>query len=433
MFSSTNETRTSPTPSTPYIYLNNNPLKCDLSLAYFLLGTDQREFVEAFRENCIEESQPKQKYYNGSCPADCKSTEIKFESHLQIFISCEGKGLTNVPNIELANVTSIDVTSISVTLNISNKSLTELPNLRGHSLVTVIQASHNKISNIEVKNFPSNLRALDVSHNNIQMISADVVQHLQSHKSLEIFFFKGNPLSCDCSSNAKALIEFVKVNESIMDLQGAKCNFSTTLQFDLSNDLLENHCKNERSIQILAVLTILAILTGISSVLFYRYRQFIKVWLYVHNVCLWWVDEEHLDRDKEYDAFLSYSHLDADFVYRLVEELENNKPCFRLCVHERDFLGGAEIEKSVGHSFTILFIISSCGCCRAYCSFIVSERPCRHQHISARFEMFPFFSRSSSQWKILAERLSFYRKTSCSPNGPHTNFIWHTIKVLPIE
>ncbi|GIY01973.1 protein toll [Caerostris darwini] len=43
-----------------------------------------------------------------------------------------------------------------------------------------------------------------------------------------------------------------------------------------------------------------------------RYKMNVKVWLYSHGVT--WVKEKDIGRDKEFDAFISFSYKDQDLV-----------------------------------------------------------------------------------------------------------------------
>lgn len=345
---STYEIRLAPE-SSVLIHLNDNPLVCDCSMYSFLSGKGD-QLSTAFVQNCIK-SLVHLKPCNSlddsmkNCPAECRCSKRSDVQGQQILITCEGKGLKTVPKIE-----NEAEHSTSIELDISKNRLTKLPKLPRNSNVIVIQASHNKISYIDVENLPQRLRALDVSHNEIQMISPNVLHHLKNHRNLEIFFFSENPLLCDCSTDTEELMAFAKENNSITDLQNIKCTVSE-MSYELSSDFLKEFCLDKLYKELFIYLAVLTFLIGLFAVLFYKYQQFIKVWLYAHNACACWVDEEYLDRDKVYDAFMSYSHLDDDYVNDLVDKLECGSPRFKLCVHERDFVGGEEIEKSVNFNF----------------------------------------------------------------------------------
>lgn len=325
------------------LHLNDNPLECDCNMHSFLSATDQNKLATVFSYNCKIDhfylktcvNKPYLPPYSSSaqCPSECNCEKMEdgTESNFWIIISCESKGLTSLQEIGFENATSIQ-------LAISNKNLMELPKLPSHSRVTFIQASHNKISNIVTENLPAKLRVLDVSYNNIQRISANVLDYI---KRLEVVFLKENPFKCDCSDEMTNFIKFVSA--PVTDLQGAKCDSTNELSIKTMGD----YCSQRAFIRNLIIVIVLAILIMIVSFVYYKYQQVIKAWLYAHNFRLWWIDEEHLDKDKVYDAFISYSHLDEAFVQYLVETLENSSPPFKLCVHVRDFTPGELIEQSV--------------------------------------------------------------------------------------
>lgn len=317
------------------IYLNDNPLNCDCSMFEFLSGTHQRHLAPIFDFKCHKDSVfmktcTRKTYADDKCPTKCNCTGDEFAVH----VSCKGKQLTSPPDIKFINAKSIE-------LDISDNSLTELPILQTDERVTFIQASLNQISEIKTENLPPNLRGLDLSHNDIRIIAPNVIHSVQKHQKLEVFLVKDNPFTCHCT-DTKPLIEFAKENSSITDLKGAKCD----LHYELSDEMLQKTCRREAMIYILASVTILISMSGVTLVLFFKNRKFIKMWLYSHDWFLWWVDEEYIDRDKEYDIFISYADENRLTAYRIFYAL---KKCnvFKICWHEQDFIAGESIDKSI--------------------------------------------------------------------------------------
>ncbi|KAG9480733.1 hypothetical protein GDO78_010153 [Eleutherodactylus coqui] len=68
-------------------------------------------------------------------------------------------------------------------------------------------------------------------------------------------------------------------------------------------------------------------------------------------------------REYTYNAFISYSYSDADWVRGvLLPHLENSNPSYRVCIHERDFLPGKwiidNIIENIENSHKIIFVLS---------------------------------------------------------------------------
>ena len=84
---------------------------------------------------------------------------------------------------------------------------------------------------------------------------------------------------------------------------------------------------------------------GLLSLICVIFKKQIKIWLYAHNCCLWWVTEEEADKDMMYDAFFVFSHFDDRFVTDMIINLEEKE--FKCCVHHRDWAAGEMIVTQV--------------------------------------------------------------------------------------
>ncbi|GIX75525.1 protein toll [Caerostris darwini] len=77
-----------------------------------------------------------------------------------------------------------------------------------------------------------------------------------------------------------------------------------------------------------------------------RYKMNVKACFYSHGVV--WVKEKDIDKDKEFDAFISFSHIDQDFaILELIKRIEEEDPDIRLCLHYKHFLPGEFIQENI--------------------------------------------------------------------------------------
>lgn len=130
---------------------------------------------------------------------------------------------------------------------------------------------------------------------------------------------------------------------------------------------MEEICHENSEINTIIVIgsicfAIFGIVFGLLFALLNRYKTEIKIWLYSHNIT-WSISEYSLDKDKKYDAFISFSQKDEDLVANhLVPGLEKGAIHFKLCLHYRDWVVGdwipAQITRSVDESRRTIIVLS---------------------------------------------------------------------------
>nr|AAM97776.1 Toll-related protein [Aedes aegypti] len=275
------------------------------------------------------------------CPEECHCSQRPID--LTVVVNCTGRGLIRIP--QLPHPETFGYSSIE--LHIDNNSINELPT-EGLAAVSMLFARNNSIS--QLKNLPSNLRVLDVSMNRLTTLDAITIQALNGSLPLERLHLGSNPWQCDCSS--APFLDFVQQTyQLIADTIHITCPNGRRL---VAISVVEL-CK-ERWIMIVAVslsILVLGLFVGISTALCFAYHNEIKIWLFKRNLLMCWVTEQEVDKDKQFDAFISYSHHDEDFVANhLVPTLEQPPMNFRTCWHVRDWTPGELITEQMTRSIS---------------------------------------------------------------------------------
>lgn len=255
----------------------------------------------------------------------------------------------------------------------------------GHNLLTSLKPSMfrrvtklktlilhgNKINFISEKTFehlPA-LSYLDLSANNLNKISGYEFKSMSSVRQLKL---ASNPWSCDCRYLERMKNFTITHAHKILDFDDVTCarqnsTYNILEKYPLADVHLPDFCDNETVIYnhtsieidrlsksaIAAMSTVLSItFLGLIAfgIIFWK-REFLKVWCFVKFGWKFTGTEKKDDASRPYDAFVSYSSHDEDFIVReltpYLEEERQGRPGYRLCVHYRDFAVGASIAESI--------------------------------------------------------------------------------------
>lgn len=208
--------------------------------------------------------------------------------------------------------------------------------------------SNNLITELKIRHLPKMLQLLDLQGNRLSSLSNETLKMFDDHPEMEIYL-QGNPWSCSCS--AKDFQAWLNANvQRLGNVSNIRCN-------DTNNPIYsENFCLpvfNTKGVLVGATILSLLLAVGLATagIGYYRYRQPLKIWLYAHRWCMWFVTENEIDRDKKYDAFISFSQEDSEFVAcHLLPGLEQGEPPYKVCIHYRDWLAGEWIPDQIIHS-----------------------------------------------------------------------------------
>ncbi|XP_044761237.1 protein toll-like [Coccinella septempunctata] len=260
-----------------------------------------------------------------------------FDSSL--VISCDKKNLTSLPRIYQPRNLIYNQTE----LNLENNLLEKAPTADdfGNWNVTKLFLGGNRLRSMDW--IPPKLEVLDISNNRMENIDYGVLE-LMNSTSVKKVFLHGNPWKCDCS--AANFTNYLRQHVHQIDTSHIFCDGSSNLLINLNEKDL---CPTNPIILAMAAVLILCLCVLSSfAAFYYKFQQEIKVWMYAHNICLFLIEEEELDKDKIYDAFISYSHKDEDFVIEnLISILESGPKPYKLCLHFRNWIPGEFIAKQV--------------------------------------------------------------------------------------
>ncbi|XP_020849664.1 toll-like receptor 2 isoform X2 [Phascolarctos cinereus] len=285
----------------------------------------------------------------------------------------------NISSTKTYTVTPCIPQSLEI-LDISNNQLSDfhlhLPHLKE------LYLSRNKLKTLpDAANFP-NLVAMNISENTVHSFSKAQLESFQTMGSLAA---GGNNFICSCEflsfvHNEQALLANILTDWP----ENYLCDSPFQVRGKRVQEIHLSFSECYRGPLVAAICSFLFLLALLTGVLCYRfhgiwYMKMMWAWLQAKRK-----PRKNIDREICYDAFVSYSEGDSNWVENfMVQELENFDPPFRLCLHKRDFVPGKwiidNIIDSIDKSHKTLFVLSE--------SFVKSEW-CKYELDFSHFRLF---------------------------------------------
>ncbi|GFT16556.1 protein toll [Trichonephila clavipes] len=281
-------------------------------------------------------------------------------------VNCSYHKLSDLPSL-IPNNTKVLLFQENILVNMSAFNSDMWQNL------TDLFLDRNQINSLDYWNIPVNLTNISLNGNNISHLPSSIMNFISSSQEFAISL-SDNPFDCNCSAtNFKKWLaqhyQFVKDVKNIMCANRVKVN-GTLVRLPVlttPDDILcplDDWPYKLHLISITILCVVLALLLFVVSVLYYRNKQTVIAYVYIHlhHVFTCFFNEEEMDEDKVFDAFVSYSSSDRDVVLMLIDELEQKEPRFQLCIHERNWIPGNPISwnifNSVHNSKRTILVIS---------------------------------------------------------------------------
>lgn len=336
------------------IHLDGNFINCDCRaidlIRYFRLELDTRipTLVDISEKNLY--CSKKNSYpistvikspsllicYVEECPDYCLCKIRPFDSNL--IIDCSYKSLECIPKF---NLNEINHEYAKIEMHLQGNLIKKIEENKNLYNVTHLNLSHNLIE--ELHWLPPKLQLLDLSSNFLSYIPETILSSLNNlNLSLNL-----NPWECSCENLYFSQFLRDSSDKNILLSNNITCQDGRFL-IHLKQDEL---CKRIFLLYIGIIASIFLLCFTVMFALYYKYQLELKLWLFSHHLFLWWITEEELDKNKNFDVFISYSHLDEAFVVEnILPELENGPIHYDVCLHFRNWPAGKMISQQIAYS-----------------------------------------------------------------------------------
>ncbi|XP_076065334.1 toll-like receptor Tollo [Oratosquilla oratoria] len=302
---------------------------------------------------------------------------------------------------------------------------------------------NNKLMTIHNSTFAT-LTSLEILRLDGNLLTVFPVWYLGMNQYLVSVQLRDNPWSCECDYLEEMRTWVQTVGKKLVDLEEMVCvhnetgeegprvsafNISTCTNFTattiIKHEVLEDYV-------FLPTITLSAFaLLLLVTLLIFCNRNRMRVWLYAkYGVRLFYKSEYEGDRDKLFDAFVSYSSKDEVFVTQiLAPELERGNPAYKLCLYYRDFPVGAYIAdtivSAVESSKRTIIILSENFIKSEWCRFEL--RSAHHQVLKDRRRRLIVILLGDVPQRDLDPDIRLYLKTNTYLKWGDTQF-WEKLK-----
>lgn len=294
---------------------------------------DAPEYVPDMKKESV--TCPLDSQHQVLCPDNCSCDRRPYDGLL--IVRCYN--IIEVPRMPQFKALK-DIRLDRIELNIKANGVKNLPSKRrdhNYNDVTIIHAAYNNIESVTCDNIPDRLEILDLKHNHLNHIRADVIEKFTKLHTLHL---ANNPWDCD---QAKELVKFVKTYRDIeKDFNMVQCS---SYEYFLEIEL-ENQCINSMKMWIAFIGVLLAI---VISIIYYFKRAAITEWIFAH-------DKQHLlektfDLVKLFDGIVCVASNDKIFGKYIAAKLLEQPNRYKISMVIKDWTASDPIPKNILKGF----------------------------------------------------------------------------------
>ncbi|XP_063404696.1 toll-like receptor 4 [Mytilus trossulus] len=249
-------------------------------------------------------------------------------------------------------------------INLSSNKMNSLPNgffLHPFEQLSTVNMSHNNLT--VFPKFHESIKALkviDLTFNSLTYFNAEQIERIQRLGEVDLFL-RGNPFQCSCKT--LQFLEWLGQTNRLPDISDLTCVTETASRRFMS-DIISNlktfeiSCKTKFWLPFAVSITSIIIFAIILTVVFFRYKYAVEYFLLRLKMKM--QNYKELKQEYTYDAFISHSHTDSEWVKQFHDRV--NSMGFELCLDAKDFIVGNGIAENVMNAIDssrkVIFIIT---------------------------------------------------------------------------
>ncbi|CAC5373754.1 unnamed protein product [Mytilus coruscus] len=295
-------------------------------------------------------------------------------------VDCSHLVLTAIPRHLPVNATSLDLRHGFVKtagansflsknlrlqdINLSSNRINSIPNglfLHPFKQLLLVNMSHNYLTIFP--EFHASIKALniiDLTFNSITHFNNEDIEQIEKLGEVNILL-GGNPFQCSCKT--LQFLKWLGQTNRVLDILDLTCVTEKASRRFISEVIsnmktFEISCKTKFWLPFAVSITSIIVMAIITTVIFFRYKYAVEYFLLRLKMKM--KNYKELQQEYTYDAFISYSHTDAEWVKQFYDKV--NSMGFELCLDAKDFIAGNSIAENVinaiDSSRKVIFILT---------------------------------------------------------------------------
>lgn len=195
----------------------------------------------------------------------------------------------------------------------------------------------------------------DLTHNEVSQLSVRMFERLILNEKIFVNI-TDNPFNCTCTNEMKEVLKYIQETDWNSEkykryqyFRDLRCRLPESVRGRRLKDLTTNDINCDFELMPVTVaLSVLSFFLIAFFIFILKYRREIQILFFTRFNVVLPCQPVELCEEKEFDAFISYSNGDYEWVQDLFEENKNERLAhLKFCMHHKDFIPGKTIFENI--------------------------------------------------------------------------------------